>query len=240
MKKTKFTIILTFLAITLLFSSCIFVGPSIKGNGHVTTETREIGDFNKIKVSTGLHVVLVQSDRELVTVEADENLHAAIRTEIKRNELNIFTDERIRKAKMVQLTVEFTDLDQLKSSSGSHVGTDGTVKVKKLATTASSGSHQSLNIVTQTFSAKTSSGAHLAVDGKAEDASLKASSGSHLKAGGLSSENCTADVSSGAHIYIDVAKDFDGEASSGGQIYYSGNPKSVTINTSSGGNIRKQ
>jgi hypothetical protein len=240
MKRVRFTIILALASLSFLFSSCIFMGPSIKGNGHVTKETREISGFEKIKVSTGLHVVLVQSGRELVTVEADENLHDVIRTEMKGNELNIFTEDRIRDAKKVQVTVEFTDLDELRTSSGAHVNTDGMIKVKRLESEASSGSHQSLNINTQNFNAKTSSGAHMAVKGKADEVGLKASSGSHLKAGDLASGDCNADASSGAHIYIDVSKDFEGEASSGGQIYYTGKPNSVTVNTSSGGNVKRQ
>ena len=78
------------------------------------------------------------------------------------------------------------------------------------------------------------------VDGKATDVELKASSGSNLKAGALSAESCEVDASSGANIYIDVEKALDGEASSGGQVYYSGNPKTVNISTSSGGNIKRQ
>ena len=240
MKKQWTSLVLGFFATAIVFSSCIFIGPSIKGNGHVTKETRKTADFDKIKVSTGMHVVLIQSDRELITVEADENLHEVIRTEIKRKELNIFLDERIKKAKLVRVTVELDDLDELRTASGAHVETENLLKVKKLQTSASSGSQQSLQIYTQLFSAKTSSGAHITVNGETEEARLDASSGSHLKAGGLSSADCTAEASSGAHIFIDVTKDFEGKASSGGHIYYTGDPKSVAINTSSGGNIRKQ
>lgn len=123
---------------------------------------------------------------------------------------------------------------------GAQVHTDEMIKVKKFTSTASSGSMQYLNINTQGFYAKTSSGAHITVKGKTQDADLKASSGSHLRAGDLASENGIADASSGAHIYVDVTNDFEAEASSGGQIYYSGNPRSTNINTSSGGNIRKK
>ena len=238
--KKQLVVIFSFFISLLSISSCIFIGPSVKGNGHVTKETRQIGDFNEIKVSTGLHVTLIQSDRELITVEADENLHEVIRTEIKRNELKIFTDERIKKSKILHVTVEFTDLEELHSLAGAQVNSDGIIKVKNLTTSASSGSQQSLTIHTQYFEAKTSSGAHISIKGKTQDVDLKSSSGSHLKAGELTAENCVADVSSGAHIYIDVTTDFEGEASSGGHIFYTGSPQSVDINTSSGGNIIKK
>jgi len=239
MRKTIFLLI-TFLAILFSMESCIFIGPSIQGNGHVTIEKRKVDNFNKIKVSTGLNVLLVQSDKLLVTIEADENLHEVIRTEMKHDELNIFTDERIRKSKKLRITVEFINLEELRSLAGARIRTDGMIEVNDLKSSASSGSQQSLSINTREFVAKTSSGAQMTVKGKTKEAILDASSGSHLKAGDLVADDCSADVSSGAHIYINVNNDFEGEASSGGHIYYLGNPKSVDINTSSGGEIKKK
>lgn len=238
--KKQLTLALTFFGIVLAFSSCIFLGPSISGNGHVTKETRDIHNFDEIKVSTGMPVTLVQSDKELITIEADENLHDVIRTELKHRELNIFTDERIRKYRRLRIIVEFKDLKEIRTSSGARVKTDGIIHVKELSTSASSGSNQTLSIDSRQFDGKTSSGADMNVDGKAEDVELRASSGSNLRAGGLTVESCNADVSSGANIHIEVTKKIDGEASSGGNIYYSGNPNSVNIKTSSGGHIQKQ
>jgi hypothetical protein len=236
--------LLVLLSITLIcsfaLSSCFFLGPSVKGNGNVTTEYRDVGDFDKVKVSTGLKVVLIQSDKNLVTVETDENLHEVIRTEVKRGELNIFTEGRIKQSRKLLITVELIDLDELQSSSGAQVSTDGMLRLKHFSTKASSGSQQKLSLNTQKLEAKTSSGAQIRMDGKTGDADYSASSGSHLKAGELVAKSGKADVSSGAHIYMEVTSDFEGEASSGGHIYYSGNPSSVDIKTSSGGNIIKQ
>ena len=238
--KKKLLLPVTFLIFIISLSSCIFLGPSIKGNGHVTSEKRKVGEFSQVKVSTGMKVILHQSDHEQVTVLADENLHEAIRTEVHGDELQIFTDQRIRRSRKLQITVDFKDLDAVRTSSGAQVNTDGAIRAKQFSTRASSGSQQSLEIKASDLSARTSSGASIHLQGSSNDADLRASSGSHLKAGALTTENCTADVSSGAHIYIDITGDFEGEASSGGHIYYTGEPKRMNIHTSSGGEIRKQ
>jgi len=221
-------------------SGCFFLGPSVKGNGNVTTEYRDVGDFDRVNVSTGLKVVMVQSDKNLLTVETDENLHEIIRTEVKGGELNIFTEGRIKQFRKLLITVELIDLEELQSSSGAQVSSDGMLRLKQFSTQASSGSQQSLSVNTEKLEVKTSSGAQITLDGKARDADFRASSGSQLKAGNLVSTSGKADVSSGAHIYLEVTRDFAGEASSGGHIYYSGSPSSVDIKTSSGGNIAKR
>ncbi|WP_299584385.1 head GIN domain-containing protein [uncultured Sunxiuqinia sp.] len=229
-----------FLLALFLMSSCFFLGPSIKGNGIVTTEYREIGEFDKIKVSTGLKVMLVQSEKNLVKVVADENLHEVIRTELKRGELTVFADARIKKSRELLVTVEFTNLEELRSTAGAQVGSDGMLRIKRLVTKASAGSQQKLQLHTQTLEAKASAGSQIRLSGESREASLTASSGAQLNAEKLDVRQCKADVSSGAHIYVEVSEDFEGEASSGGQIYYSGSPSTVDTSTSSGGNISKK
>jgi len=71
MKKTA--IILTAIIFTAFLGSCIFVG-SIKGNGNVVEETRDLDSFEKISVSRGMNVYISQGTSTKVTVKADENL----------------------------------------------------------------------------------------------------------------------------------------------------------------------
>ena len=237
--KKQLILSIFFLVTLLSFSSCFFLGPSINGNGNVTVEYRDIRDFEKVKVSNGLNVILVQSDKDLVTVEADENLHEVIQTELKHGELKIFTDERIKESTKLVITVELKDIEELQSGSGAQVKTDGVLHVKNFMTKASSGSQQNLHLNVASLVAKTSSGAQMRLEGVTQDVDLSASSGAQLLAGKLVSKSCVADVSSGAHIYIEATEKLDGEASSGGNIFYSGNPTSLDISTSSGGNITK-
>lgn len=238
MRKNLF-LLMTFFLATFTFSSCTFIGPSVKGNGQVSRVTREITGFTGIEAANGLEVFLVPDTREFVVVEADENLHEVIETELKHKTLDIYTHERIRWAKSRKVYVHFTALERLKSSSGSQVRSESTIMSKSLEIKASSGSQQYLEINSVKFTGRSSSGAQIHLSGKADRAELKASSGAHIKGQDFVTKYCIADVSSGAHIWIDVQEDFTGEASSGGHIYYSGNPSQTTINASSGGAINK-
>ncbi len=238
----KKTIILTlsFLAFIVAFSACMFLGPSIKGNGNVTTSYRDVGDFEQLKVSTGLKVILKQTDRNQVIVEADENLHDVIQSEVRGDELRLYTDQRIKNATKMSIIVEFKDIDELHTNAGASVSSDGILQLKNLETKSSSGSSQDLKINLDHLEGKVSSGANMKLAGKAQSVNLKASSGAILKAGELTADACFADASSGANIHIKATKKFEGEASSGGNIFYSGNPETVEISTSSGGNVLKR
>ena len=240
MKKQSLRIFLSFFTLCFILSSCVFLSPSIKGNGNVEEETRNIGNFEKIKVSHGLEVHLIPDEREHVRVFADDNLFDVIITEVDGDVLKIYTENRIRRARAKKVYVHYIEISEIKSSSGAHVKTDDLLVTRFLETEASSGSHQKLEINADQLRSRCSSGAHIKLSGKAEEASLRASSGAHIKAGELSTKECEADVSSGAHIHIEVTDNFDGEASSGGHIYYSGSPRVTNSNASSGGQIIKR
>jgi hypothetical protein len=67
----------------------------------------------------------------------------------------------------------------------------------------------------------------------------EASSGSSIDADQLKAQRVKADVSSGATIKCNVEEELIAEASSGGSVKYSGSPKMVDVDKSSGGSVRK-
>ena len=240
MKRIQVIIAAGILAV-LSLSSCIFLGPSVKGDGNVIKETREISGFCKVEGSTGLEIHLVSDSFECVVVEADENLHQVIKTEREQDVLKIYTRISIRRANSKKVFVHYTTLSGVKSSSGAAIRSQDTIVAKSLDLRASSGSQQYLGIHAENFEAQCSSGAQIYLNGKADRGTIKASSGAHLKGNEFVVKDCVADVSSGAHIWVEAVDAFDGEASSGGHIYYAGNPGKTTIKKSSGGAIiRKQ
>lgn len=234
--KLKFHTLLLVL-ISFGLSSCFFIGSSIKGDGHVKSENREIGEFDKVDVSNGLDVVLIPDNRAFLLVEADHNLHDHIITEISGKKLEIYADKRIRWAESKKVYVHYLELEEIQSSSGAHISNENLLKGQHVEIRASSGSVQNLQIDATELDSKCSSGAKVFLSGLCKKADIKASSGAHFKGKNLSTTSCNADVSSGAHIWIDVQEQLDAEASSGGHVYYSGQPSSTTVKSSSGGSI---
>lgn len=239
MKRYQLIILLLSLP-TVLLNSCIFMGPAIRGEGEVKQQTRNITNFGEVEVSRGLEVFLIPDTLEYVVVEADENLHDVILTELKGKTLDIYTDKFIRSAKSRKIHVHFIHLSAVSSTSGSIIRSENTIQSKRLYISASSGSRQTLDVNAGEFEGSCSSGAHIELSGKARKATLRASSGAHLKGDDFSAEVCEAKASSGAHIRTGVRQEFIAEASSGGHIYYSGDPESTSFDSSSGGSIEKQ
>ncbi len=237
--KQKLPILTTFILIIFIISSCIFSGPTLKGNGNVTEETRNTGDFTEIKVSRGMNVYISLGETTKVVVKADENLLDAIETETQGNALNITVTRFIRNSTSLNVFVTAPNIELIKTSSGSNVFSEDTLRFQSLNVKSTAGSNVKLAVAAGELSVSAMAGSNIFLDGTVKSFTVKANSGSNIKAGNLLSENCTVKASSGANIWINVQKSLNASVSSGGNLWYSGEPSPLDIQKSSGGNVFK-
>lgn len=111
--------------IVLLFSSCkydINLGNRETGNGNITTQTRSVNnDFQKIEVSSGIEVVIEQTDTKSISVEADENLQKNISTTVENGVLIIKTEKGYNATQTPKVIVKTPIISGLSCSSGSKI-----------------------------------------------------------------------------------------------------------------------
>lgn len=239
MKVLKITALLvTFLTL----SSCEFqfVIGGVEGNGNVLKEERVFSEkIDRVKASNGLEVELIQGVMQLVNVEADENLHEYIETDLVNGTLYVKTTKNIRKAKSKKVTIFYIDLEAIHASSGANVRGQSGLISDEMDLKSSSGSQIDVHLLTKELSAQSSSGSNITIKGQARNFNSKASSGSSIDAKDLQVIYATAKASSGASITLNIQRSLDAKASSSGDIRYYGEPEVVTQNTSSSGRVRK-
>jgi len=240
MKTKQIKLVGIFAILCLILSSCWFMGPSVKGNGNVTEEVRQVAEFDQIHVSRGMNVYVTQGSPAKVVVIADNNLHELIETKVEGGILKVFINENIRWAKEKKVMVTVEKLSAVQTSSGSNVWSTNQIMSENLELKASSGANLTVDVNTKYLKADCSSGANLKLSGLAKEADLEASSGANLKGPDLKAENCKMRVSSGANVSSTVSGRLEAHASSGGNVVYYGEPTETDVNTSSGGNIHKK
>ena len=84
----------TLLLIVIAFASCNFRGQTVRGDGHITTEDRNIRDFKGVDVSGNIEVVITQDSAFSVRVETDNNLQEFIQVYTDGNLLRIHPRNR--------------------------------------------------------------------------------------------------------------------------------------------------
>jgi hypothetical protein len=210
-----------------------------KGN----RQTRQVSGFHGISVTSGIDLYLTQKNTEEVVVEAEPEDLDKIITRVEGGILKIYLKEKSSFFNLSwnkdsrKVYVSFKFLDKLEASAGSDVISQDLLKLEKLNLDASSGSDVKLELEAGDLVVESSSGSDIFLKGKALVLQANASSGSDINASELQTRKCTASVSSGSDMRVNVTEELSANASSAGDISYSGNPKIKDINESSGGDV---
>lgn len=238
MKKTAYLFIVAVASLSL--GSCYIDGwdNTISGNGNVVEETRDVSDFTGVHVSSGIDVNISQGDAFEVVVEADENLHEVILTELKGSLLVVKTDRvSIRRAAGKQVHVTMPELKELKiSSAGDCVGkTPFTCDALDLS--ISSAGDLSLEVEADRINVDISSSGDARLSGSTGFLDVSLSSAGDLDAFDLVARKVEVDVSSAGDARVHATEEISMDVSSAGNIYYRGDARVVHSRSSSAGSI---
>ncbi|GAA4274924.1 head GIN domain-containing protein [Aquimarina gracilis] len=232
--------ILVTLCLSLACCSCNVVFDGIRGEGEVVRKERTINaDFDAVKASRGLDVILVNDGDNKVIVEANKNLHEHIEVYVKENTLHVTSDQNIYSADEKNVFVSYDKINQLKVNSGASISAQEPVVQKELNLSATSGADIRLNVKAETLSSSVTSGAMIDLSGKVNNHKASATSGANIRAKDLLSLVSEAKATSGASIRIHAKNEFKGKATSGADVVYYGKPETVSEEDNSGGNVRR-
>ncbi len=234
MKKKLIPVVGVLLIITMLFASCLY---GIKGSGKVVRSERQVANFTSVSASAGIEVILAQDSIVKVIVEADDNLQNNIKTEVLNDELKIYPEKRISSCTAKKVYVTFRTIHSLEASSGAEITSKTELKMASLQISVSSGASVVMLLKTSRLNVDGNSGGNIKLSGSTDSFDVDGSSGFNIKAAEMLSKVCNAGASSGASLRVFASERINAQASSGGNIKVSGNPKERNIEKSSGGDV---
>jgi Putative auto-transporter adhesin, head GIN domain len=234
--------LLTILILIFGFTACVDaqIRRTVTGNRDVVRRDRPAGNFTGIRVSTGIDVYLKQTGDESISLEADENLHEYIKTEIRDGVLYVFTDVNIRSAEMKRVYVTMDKIESIRTSSAGDVIGESPIKTDELELSASSAGGINLEVYAREIGIDISSSGDITLNGEADVLDANLSSAGDLNAYDLEVKDAEVSASSAGDADVYVSERLRARASSAGDINYRGNPKYIDAHASSAGGIHKK
>ncbi len=233
---------LTIAFIILGITSCTHAQfwKSVTGHGNVVTKERKTDSFTGLKVSSGIDVYLKQGNNETVSVEADENLHEYILTEVRGGVLNVYSDYNIREAERKRVYVTMKEVHSVKTTSAGDVFGVTPINSDRLELSASSAGDIKLEVHAKNTNIDISSSGDITISGETDMLRANLSSAGDLNAFDLKAREADVSVSSAGDADVSVSERITARASSAGDINYRGDPKYVDAHSSSAGGIHKR
>jgi hypothetical protein len=213
---------------------------TVYGDGNVVKKDRTTESFTGVKVSTGIDVFLSQGDKTSLSVEADENLHEYIITEVKDGNLHVYTEVNIREAERKRVYVTMNKIDYLSTSSAGDMVGETPVRTDNLRLNASSAGDIKLEVYAKNVEVDISSSGDMTLTGEADILEGDLSSAGDLNAYDFKVREADLSVSSAGGADIYVTERLRANASSAGDINYKGNPKYLDAHSSSAGGVHSR
>ena len=220
------------LALLLLFTSSLVFAQE-------TIETK-LGDYNTLKIFSGLKVELIKSDVSKVVVTGSKADQVSIKN---KNGILKFSIKFIEGFKYDDVSIQLyyiNNIPTLDANEGSHIFSDAVLKQQHLELKTQEGAHIDAILDVKDLTVKTVSGGIIEVSGTVQNQTIESNTGGIYEGFDVESTHTTATSSAGAVVEVSVSEMLDAKANFGGTIYYKGNPEEVKTKKVIGGKIESK
>lgn len=193
------------------------------------TKTDEYGNFDAIKVSGVVEVVLIQGSDSGVRIEADEAGKRVVRISNDNGTLKIHTETNGKNDMNFELVVyvTFKELKKIHCSGASEIKSQGELKLDNLFLNVSGASEIELALTVNQFKIESSGASEIELTGSASELDLIHSGASELDAVEFVVKNAVLECSGASDTKIHVSEHLKMEVSGASDLKYKGNPTVV-------------
>jgi hypothetical protein len=233
-------VVLAFVA--LLVFNIISPNWNIRGSGNVISEERAVSDFNKISFSGVGNLIIQQSDKETLKIEAEDNIVPKIQTRVDDQTLKIDYERSwfsfsFRPNKPINIYVTVKNLEKIEGSGATTIKSQS-IKTEKLEIKGSGAAKADLSIEVQQLNSEISGAGDFVISGKADTQKIEISGAAKYEAKNLLSKNADILVSGAGLATLNAQEKLDVQISGAAKVSYLGNPQ-VTQKISGAGKIEK-
>jgi hypothetical protein len=217
--------------IMLIIGSVLF---PLNGQNRLTTT---LENFVSLSVSGGVDVELVPSESHQMSITALNGQPEEVRYEIRQGELTIRVRPDFSNKDEIKIKLPYGNLVKIEAYSGAVINSREDLAGKNIELKASNGGKIELSVQVSSITARVTQFADIVLYGNTRDQTIHAATGGNYLAVDLVSENTRVKSSSGAQAKVTVRKMIHATAASKGFIGYLGDPASVYVTSSLGGEI---
>lgn len=205
----------------------------------VAQVTRDLGDFDEVKVFDKLNVKLIASTENKISISGNRENEVEVVT--KNGELKLrMPFPQLLAGEDISIELYYKNIESIEASEGSRVTSDELFKQTQININAKSGAEISLILDVAKASIRAVSGGIIKLSGSAVNQDVTIASGGILNAEELHTSQTTVTVSAGGSADVYATLLVDAKVNAGGSITIYGKPKKVNQKTVIGGTITEK
>jgi len=213
---------------------------TLKGNGIISKEIRNIAVFHGIDAGGTFHINIKQGKPQSLTIEADENIIPVITTKVKKGILYISTKGNISTSHQLNVDIVVEDLDMIDLSGACKLQSAEAFSSNLLDIECSGVSELKLELKCKKLNLDFSGASTGNFSGKTSSLKIKSSGSSKINCFEMSTSIVHVDASGASRIFVVADKAIKIEASGVSNINYKRNGAALDIETSGAASVQAE
>lgn len=216
---------------------------TIKGDGNVKKETREVNNFTELASQGPMEVKIAYGNSDKITVEADENLLPYIETNVENGKLMIKSKKNVnlRSTSKMMVYVSMTKINVLHLSGSGNISGSGSFTNDDKTSMAVSGSGN-LSLKFDTFKnldVSVSGSGNINLSGNANSVAAHVSGSGNIDCSSIKSNDVDVKLSGSGNIKVYADNSIDAIISGSGNVFYKGNAEKINSKVAGSGKVLK-
>ena len=218
-------------------------GDRVKGSGRIVEDRRPLSGFVAVHLNGPVDVELKASNRDGVTVRADDNIAPLIETRVSGGdrpalEIGVAEGRSFRASRSPVVVVEFRAISELVMRGSGTVRADRIAAEDFALSMTGSGDARINDLQAARFAAVLAGSGDLAVSGRADEQAYRLSGSGDVSAGRLEGRSVQVSISGSGDAVVRASETLDATIAGSGEVGYRGSPR-VTQRIRGSGKVHK-
>jgi len=230
---------LTVIALLLSVTTTHAQWKKIKGDGNITTTTRNTGDYDGLKAAGPMDFKLVQGTEGKITIEGDSNLMEYIITEVKDGKLVVRSKKgvNLKPTKTIVVTVPYQSISSVSLAGSGDVENSGTIKADDFKVALAGSGDIDLKVDADSLESSIAGSGDIQLSGSTGSLETKIAGSGDFDGSSLDSKNVDVKIAGSGDVNVVCNGTLKVRISGSGDVKYSGNPTSKDTKVSGSGSI---
>lgn len=218
-------------------------GERVKGSGRVVDDPRPLSGFVAVHLTGPIDVQLKASNRDSVTVRADDNIAPLVETRLSGGdrpalEIGVADGASFRASRSPVVVVEFRSLSELVMRGSGDVRADRIIADDFTLSMTGSGDARIDSLQAARFAAVLAGSGDLTVSGRADEQAYRLSGSGDVSAGRLEGRGVQVSIAGSGEAVVHASETLDATIAGSGDVVYRGSPR-VTQRIRGSGSVHK-
>lgn len=230
----------TKIAICLLVISFLTInGFMLKSTEAVQSIENTVGNFTGIVLKTFANLYIKQGDKTEIRIEKEDNKSSVILTEIKNNNLIIYSNADLKIQHPVSVYITVKDITMIELSGSGSIKMNNQLKSNNLELKLSGSGNIDANVESKILKINLSGSGNVELKGKTSETAIDISGSGNVNGKNFKTFSSTIDISGSGTTTVDVEDNLVVEITGSGNVYYISDPERIQAKSRGSGRVEK-